>query len=78
LRRRKKKYRGAGMKHKEVLLFDSFLFHYGRLIPFEALWEDGAVVWGYLRCDCCGREVDKAVLLNGQYHCESCLEKKVQ
>ena len=68
------------MKHEVVLFFGSFSFfpHYGRVMPFEALWEDGAVVWGYLRCDCCGREVDKAILLNGQYHCEGCFEKKVQ
>jgi hypothetical protein len=66
------------MKHEVVLFFDSFFPYYGRVIPFEALWEDGSVVWGYLCCDCCGKEVDKAILLNGQYYCESCLEKKVQ
>jgi len=56
----------------------SFLSRYGRLIPPEELWEDGALVWGFIRCDCCGREVDRAFLLNGQYHCENCLEEKIQ
>jgi hypothetical protein len=60
--------------------FDGFSFfsRYGRLLPLEEIWDDGALVWGFIRCDCCGREVDKAVLMNGQYHCENCLEEKIQ
>jgi hypothetical protein len=71
---------GGGMKHEVVLSFDSFSFlsRYGRVIPPEELWGDGALVWGFIWCDCCGREVDRAVLLNGQYYCENCLERKVQ
>jgi hypothetical protein len=68
------------MKYDVALSFDSFGFfpRYGEIIPPEVLWEDGALVWGFIHCDCCGREVDKAVLINGQYYCEKCLEKKIQ
>jgi formylmethanofuran dehydrogenase subunit E len=68
------------MKHDVALLFGDFGFFpcYGEVIPPEVLWEDGAQVWGFIQCDCCGREVDKAILINGQYFCENCLEKKVQ
>ena len=69
------------MKPDVALLFgSSFIFfsHYGRIVPFEELWEDGSIVCGFIRCDGCGREVDKTVLINGQYYCEKCLEKKVQ
>jgi hypothetical protein len=68
------------MKPDVALSFGSFSFfsHYGRVVSFEELWEDGALVWGFIRCDCCRKEVDKAILLNRQYFCESCLEKNVQ
>ena len=68
------------MKYDVALLFGGFdIFpRYGEIIPPEELWEDGAQVWGFIKCDSCGTEVDKAILLNGQYYCECCLEKKVQ
>jgi hypothetical protein len=78
---RKNKYKGgAGMKSDAALSFGNFAFllRYGGVIPLEELWEDGSIVWGFIRCNCCGREVDKAVLLNSQYYCENCLEEKVQ